>query len=161
MTDESSKDQIPEKYLRGSDSPEITDEGIRRKIETRALFSGPLPPPEALARYEEIKFGSADRIITMAENQASHRQGMESKALDGSHRIEKRGQWMAFVLSLLVIALGFALLWNDKDVTGLTIILADLVALVATFLGGRYLQSRERERKWRSLETEDKNDSLG
>lgn len=32
------------------------------------VFSGPIPPPEALARYEEIQSGAADRIIKMAKN---------------------------------------------------------------------------------------------
>lgn len=31
------------------------------------MYSGPIPPPEALARYEEIQPGAADRIIKMAE----------------------------------------------------------------------------------------------
>ncbi len=40
-------------------------------------LSGPLPPPEMLAQYEEILPGAAERILSMAERQAEHRQKME------------------------------------------------------------------------------------
>jgi uncharacterized membrane protein len=50
-------------------SPEDNErrEAILRIAATR--FSGPLPPPEALAKYNDILPGAADRIITMAEHQ--------------------------------------------------------------------------------------------
>ena len=35
-------------------------------------FQGPVPPPEALERYESILPGCADRIVSMAEAQATH-----------------------------------------------------------------------------------------
>lgn len=37
-------------------------------------FSGPLPSPDALAKYEQVIRGAAERIIAMAERQANHRQ---------------------------------------------------------------------------------------
>jgi uncharacterized membrane protein len=40
-------------------------------------YSGPLPKPEDLAKYEQVLTGSADRIIRMAEQQATHRQNLE------------------------------------------------------------------------------------
>ncbi len=40
--------------------------------ETFVSFSGPLPPPEVFAKYEQILSGSADRILKMAENQSTH-----------------------------------------------------------------------------------------
>jgi uncharacterized membrane protein len=40
-------------------------------------FSGPLPHPEDLAKYEQVLPGAADRIIRMAEQQAAHRQNLE------------------------------------------------------------------------------------
>ena len=60
-------------------------------------YSGPIPPPNALRLYEDILEGSANRIITMAENQSSHRQRMEAgtlslgeKELDAKTRDKKR-----------------------------------------------------------------------
>lgn len=47
-------------------------EDIRPEVQTlirEFSFSGPIPPPQFLERYEKILPGSADRIVTMAENE--------------------------------------------------------------------------------------------
>jgi uncharacterized membrane protein len=43
-------------------------------------FSGPLPPPNLLAQYNEVLPDGANRIVTMAERQAKHRQRLETRA---------------------------------------------------------------------------------
>ena len=40
---------------------------------TAVQFSGPLPDPQNLQRYEQILPGSAERIMAMAETQLAHR----------------------------------------------------------------------------------------
>ncbi|MBI1739603.1 MAG: DUF2335 domain-containing protein [Acidobacteriales bacterium] len=52
-------------------------EAIFRTAVEVSRFSGPLPHPEDLAKYEQVLPGSADRIIRMAERQAEHRQNLE------------------------------------------------------------------------------------
>nr|DAR22085.1 MAG TPA: putative membrane protein [Caudoviricetes sp.] len=47
------------------------------EIMVQQHFSGPIPPPEILSGYEQIHPGFADRIISMAEKQSAHRQGLE------------------------------------------------------------------------------------
>lgn len=49
-------------------------------------FSGPIPPPNMIKGYEAILPGAADRIITMAEKQSSHRQEMERKIISADSR---------------------------------------------------------------------------
>jgi uncharacterized membrane protein len=44
-------------------------------------WSGPLPPPEALQKFEQIITGSADRILQMAELEQKHRIERERVAL--------------------------------------------------------------------------------
>ena len=97
-------------------------------------LSGPLPPPEMLAQYEEILPGAAERILSMAERQAEHRQKMErdesnadralkrdesesDRALDGeelrlTHRREMSGivAGAAVVFGVLVTAVILAFL---------------------------------------------------
>ncbi len=53
------------------------DEGAATLMTEFTALSGPLPPPEMLAQYEEILPGAAERILSMAERQAEHRQKME------------------------------------------------------------------------------------
>lgn len=40
---------------------------------TAQTFSGQLPPPEILAKYNSVVPNAAERIITMAETQAADR----------------------------------------------------------------------------------------
>lgn len=46
-------------------------------VTTSREFSGPIPPPELLHRYDEVVPGAANRILEMAEREAAHRQQVE------------------------------------------------------------------------------------
>lgn len=48
--------------------PEGTPPDVIQTL-TEASYSGPLPPPSMYAQYEEVLEGSADRIMSMAENE--------------------------------------------------------------------------------------------
>lgn len=87
--------------------PEVLSEGSvvprEGRIEIREVsYTGPLPPPGAMADYEKVLPGMADRIVTMAEK--------EQKA--GAHHIA-RLMYSRFVLSALVILLGFYAVYED------------------------------------------------
>lgn len=53
-----------------------------RKNIQAAMFSGPIPPPNILAQYEQLKAGLAERIVIMAESQSQHRKEMEIQSLN-------------------------------------------------------------------------------
>lgn len=106
-----------------------------------------LPPPEMLARFNEIIPNGADRIVTMAESQLRHRQTLESAVVLGNVDAQSRGQACAFVLGFLAIAGGIGLIAFDKSTQGLVAIITAFVALAGIFIYGRYEQGRERERK--------------
>ncbi|PIQ30327.1 MAG: hypothetical protein COS35_13425 [Zetaproteobacteria bacterium CG02_land_8_20_14_3_00_50_9] len=42
------------------------------------MHSGPLPAPEDFAKYENILPGAAERILSMAENEARHRHTIDN-----------------------------------------------------------------------------------
>lgn len=42
-------------------------------------YSGPIPPPESLEKYEQVVPGSAERILAMAEKEQEHRHKTEDK----------------------------------------------------------------------------------
>jgi len=80
---------------------------------TVSQFSGPLPPSQEMANYEEVLPGAADRILTMAENEQQARiksQRSELRMIFISHII---GQVFAFVLGLIGISAGFTLSCKD------------------------------------------------
>lgn len=51
-------------------------------------YSGPLPEPDALSRYEHLLPGAAERVFSMAEAEQRHRTTMEQATLvsDQKHR---------------------------------------------------------------------------
>lgn len=123
---------------------------VRAAVEM-SRFSGPLPPPEELAKYERILPGSADRIIRMAEEQAKHRQQLESTVIGSNATVQKWGLGCAFVVAMTAIGGGIWLSLKGMSGAGLTSIIAALAALVGVFVYGRSTQKKELHEKSEEL----------
>jgi uncharacterized membrane protein len=50
--------------------------------EMKALFIGPLPPPEHVREYENILSGSFDRILILTEKNAQHRMELDKHEME-------------------------------------------------------------------------------
>lgn len=100
-------------------------------------FSGPIPHPDLLQGYENVKQGFAERIVSMAEAQQKHRFECEDKMVSGTVLESKRGQWMAFVIAILFLIGSIALGLFGHDWLGGIIGGGTLVALVTVFVTGR------------------------
>jgi len=103
-------------------------------------FSGPLPPPHLLAKYNEA---FAERIVAMAETQARHRQDLEKKVVFSNSRHELFGQISAVIVAVSAIGGGTYLTLHGKTVEGLVAILGTLASLVWVFIAGKRTQKRE------------------
>jgi uncharacterized membrane protein len=115
---------------------------VRQEL-TQKSFSGPIPPPEALAQYEQITAGLAGRIVGMAESQLAHRQAMENMALPAKMAEARRGQWIAGAVAIVgLIVAGTVGVWGNAWASG-AIGLADLSSIVGIFVIGSRLQRRE------------------
>ena len=119
--------------------------GIVARQET---YSGPLPHPDMLARYEQIHPGTAERIIQRFENEATHRQTLERQVIDAQIERQnaeiaeiRRGQWFAFVLGAIGLLVGSAVAGfsqtNAGAYAGGAIGGVTLVGLVTAFIAGR------------------------
>ena len=100
-------------------------------------FSGPLPPPDALEKYERVSAGAAERIIAMAETQNSHRHELERTFVDNEYKQENKGQNYAAILGALAIISGtiagiLGAQWTGSVIGGLVV-----VGLVYAFIRGR------------------------
>ncbi len=126
-------------------------------VSAAASFSGPLPPPGVLRSYNEIVPGAADRIITMAESQQSHRQRLERAVIEENCKSQSRGLNFGFVISMTVIIGGFFLIHEGKDTTGIIAVIGALGSLVGLFILGKRKQSKELAAKNRAFQAE--NDS--
>jgi uncharacterized membrane protein len=114
-------------------------------------FSGPLPPPQTLAQYNQAFSGAAERIVKMAEDQSIHRQSLENARVHADITNEQRGQVLAFIIALVVFLGGLAIIWQGKSVAGLTLILAEIATLAGLFIYGKESKTRELERRRQDL----------
>ena len=122
-----------------------------------STFRGPIPPPEILARYESVLPGTAERIISMAERQATHRQSLETTAeetvkavIEGDSRKETLGMWLGAIVAVFLIACGTFAVYNGYDWAGTTMIVSTILGIVGAFVS----ETRKgRLERMRSLET--------
>lgn len=97
-------------------------------------WSGPLPPPAALEQFERSAPGAADRILGMAEREEDHRHSQEQAMLHSDAQARSRGQWMAFLIALVIIVGGIWLIYKGKQWEGLVAVLTPLATLIGVFI---------------------------
>lgn len=94
-------------------------------------YSGPIPPASELIKYNEACENAADRIITMAEKQAKHRQDMEKAELESRLTTVK---FSMICSTLCVIVLSGVIIYAVyKEATGTAI--AACIGAIATVAG--------------------------
>jgi uncharacterized membrane protein len=108
-----------ESSIPDADSP--SGEAVVQAV--RVEFSGPLPHPQLLAQYNEAVPNGADRIVKLTENQAEHRQTMES-----------RGQVFTFALALIALVGGIVLIALGNSAEGLVPLIAAIAGLGGLFV---------------------------
>jgi uncharacterized membrane protein len=73
-------------------------------------YSGPIPEPSDLQKYEDVKIGFAERIMSMAECESTHRQNIDNRIINSERIGGILGQIIAACMGLSVIVLmGYAI----------------------------------------------------
>lgn len=103
-------------------------------VAAKYTFSGPIPPPEALERYEKIAPGAADRILTMAEMEQRHRHAYEDKEQRISFRAVFTTLIFAFLALLIVCAIVIFAISRGMEGTAIATILGAVASVVGLFL---------------------------
>lgn len=117
------------------------------RVTQSVQFSGPLPPPGLLEKYNEVIPNGAERIMAMAEKQGAHRESLEAQVVAANIANQARGSRYAFILCLVALLGGFALIMVGKDVYGLGSIITSITALAGVFIYARREQRKERIEK--------------
>ena len=110
-------------------------------------FSGPLPHPELLQKYNDVIPNGAERIMQMAEQQQQHRHELEATVVKGNVSSETRGQYIGAIIAVVVLGSGTYLAAIGHAITGSIFVGVDLVALVSVFVLGKRAQRQELEKK--------------
>lgn len=110
-------------------------------------FSGPLPPPEILRKFDEVVPGAAERIIKMAEMQFAHRTELEKKVITSDIAQSKRGQILGFGIAIVgLVVAGWISIYGNEWAGGI-IGVGTLASLVGVFMYGSQVRSQERIQK--------------
>ena len=118
-----------------------------RVTEVSQSFSGPLPPPEILRKFDEVVPGAAERIIKMAEDQSIHRKELEKKVIDSDIARSKWGQILGFVIAIAGLVVSAIVVVYGSAIAGGIIGVGTLASLVGVFMYGSKTRSEERKVK--------------
>lgn len=110
-------------------------------------FSGPLPHPDILKKFDEVVPGAAERIIKMAELQSEHRRELEKKVINSGIVREKWGQNLGFIIAVIGLGASALIAIYGSPVVGGIIGFGTLASLVGVFMYGSKIRSKEREEK--------------
>jgi uncharacterized membrane protein len=93
-----------------------------------------IPPPEMLARYEQVWPGSVERIIAMAEAETYRSHDRDDRQVATAAKLMQRGQWIGAVVAacgLVGSGLGFSVF--DNNVAGGVFLGVPVLMLVRSF----------------------------
>lgn len=79
-------------------------------------YAGPIPPPSLLRGYKDIDESLPERIFTEFEKNSAHIREQERMALEASIKEKWQGQWMAFVVSMTLLAIMMYSLYTENYV---------------------------------------------
>ena len=113
----------------------------------QAHYSGPLPPPGILEKYNSAVPDGADRIIKMAEEEGNHRRAQEAKAVSRESRNSLLGIISAFILGMTSVIGGGYVVIQGHPWPGSLLSSVGLVGLVSVFIYGTKERRREREKE--------------
>jgi uncharacterized membrane protein len=137
-----------------SESPALEKLNLQhvREVVLARHFSGPLPPPEVLERYEQTLPNAAERIFRLWEEEVGHRRKLEQDQAEDRRRLQDarvqnrlRTQTYALVLALSVLLATVFFISKGHDAAGTTVLLVEVVALAALFLGGQISKGHRRK----------------
>lgn len=113
------------------------------QISEQRHYSGPLPMPEDLAKYDQVVPGAAERIIQMAEKEMQHRH-------ENDNRMAKSVIWttiisiiFAFLSVLILSSLVFFALDKGYDKVAATMAVGSIAAVAGVFIFFKKSKNRE------------------
>jgi uncharacterized membrane protein len=114
---------------------------------TASVYSGPIPPPDLLAKFGEIIPNGADRILKMAEEQSKHRRCIEKWAVIGGTILSYVGVGCAMIIAFGTLYFGSQLIREGHAIYGSVFAGSGLIGLVTAFIYGTRSRREERLRR--------------
>jgi uncharacterized membrane protein len=132
-----------------SNLPEGNQQQPVHVTQQTTTFASPLPHPATLEHYNRIVPGAAERILVMAEAQATHRRDIESRVIKSDIVTSKLGLTLGFVVGCIAIVGGVFLALQGQQIVGTVFGGLYLVGMVSVFVYGSQQRRKEREARQR------------
>lgn len=156
MSDREENNDIARSTPLPSDFPESIPDDIKEEIISRIVlqeqYAGPLAHPRIVAGYEQHLPGSADRILTMAEEQQSHRMQQENRGQQAAIERDKRAMNRGFVLALVLMLVSALAIYLGSDLVGFGMVATSVVSLAGVFLYSHHSTRQEMRDKRAALQ---------
>lgn len=104
------------------------------QIRKESSYSGPIPDPESLAKYEQISPGFAERIMTMAEEESHHRRRNENRLVKSSVTMAILGIIFAFLSVIMFCGLILFALMNALNIATLGLAIGAIASVAGIFI---------------------------
>lgn len=125
----------PQKDTNKHDSTEQTESAILRHEQSVSLkYSGPIPSPEFVARYEEICPGAAERILSMAEKVSDTNRGIRERESNAEISLALKGQFFGLIVALVGLAVAALAVIDAQPWIGGIVGGGSLIGLVGQFV---------------------------
>ena len=92
-------------------------------------------------QYNEAVPDGAERVVSMAEKQATHRMTIEAESVTSDYKLARAGQLIGLLVVLAVLALAGYLAYLGATNAAVAAVAIDVVGLAAVFVYGS-LQKR-------------------
>ncbi len=130
---------------------ELPESNKMLKRQSLEMYSGPLPKPDDLIKYNQAYPDAAKIILEGFQKQSEHRMELEKIVVSGNSRRANRGQLFAFILAVVIICFGGTLLLLGKELEGYVLLVGTVSTLIGIFLYGRKTEKKERIEKFQNL----------
>jgi len=131
-----------------ADTPTIR---VTRQISAES-YSGPLPQPEELGKYESILPGAADRIITMAEQEQAQRHNAERTFLElrrlniqADYARSNRGLYLGAAVALAIVAAGALMAYLGQSAEAVAVVVGTIAGVAGVFVYGAQTRRRDND----------------
>lgn len=107
------------------------------EVRQENMFEGPLPHPAILEGYEKTLPGAADRVLKMAEENASNRHDINHKIVDADNMRSGRGQILGFILSIFFVGAAIWCAYLDQPFPASILGVGGFSSIISIFVLGK------------------------
>lgn len=97
-------------------------------------FSGPLPSPDILEKYERIVPGSAQSLFDDFHKNSQHIRELEVTAVRGTIKKDARAQWMAYSLAVVMTGASMTCAAFFGPAMGIAMAVSSMPVTIGAFL---------------------------